>query len=142
MMFEYRKVPKHWKYILTKDTHIRLSTQFTKIVVHTEFIELNGLDGKSLMLKKGYAWDGPSGPTFDTPDAMEGSAVHDALWQLIMDELVDKRHKRATDRELRLICLRNGMWKWRAWLWYKTLGFVTIESRKRKLDKIYKLEQK
>jgi len=138
-MFEYRKVPKHWKYILTKDAYIRLSRRFYGGMILGTFIEL---DGRWLRLKKGYAWDGPSGPTFDTPDAMEGSAAHDALWQLIMEGLIDKKHKRATDRELKLICIRNGMWKWRANLWYWTLGFVTVASRKRKLDKIYKLEQK
>ena len=32
-----------------------------------------------LIIKKGYAWDGPSGPTIDTPNFMRGSLVHDAL---------------------------------------------------------------
>ena len=137
-MFEWCKVPKEWKYYVPKDKCIRLSKQYSDKVIKIKFIEL---DGRNLIIKDGYKWDGPSGPTFDTDDAMEGSAAHDALWQLIMEGLIDKKHKRATDRELKIICLRNGMWKWRAGLWYAALGFVSVESRKRKLDKIYKVRQ-
>ena len=40
-----------------------------------------------LKLKRGYAWDGPSGPALDTSDLMRGSLVHDALYQLMREEL-------------------------------------------------------
>ena len=36
----------------------------------------------ALTIRKGYAWDGPSGPTIDTLNFMRGSLVHDALYQL------------------------------------------------------------
>ena len=50
-------------------------------VTDQQFIQLtsSGL----LTIQPGYAWDGPSGPTWDTPDFMRGSLVHDALYQLI-----------------------------------------------------------
>jgi len=34
-------------------------------------------------VRAGYAWDGPSGPTADTPSAMRASLRHDVLYQLI-----------------------------------------------------------
>ena len=136
-MFEWCKVPKEWKYYLPKDECIRLSKQYSDKVIKTKFIKL---DGRDLILKYDYKWDGPSGPTFDTEDAMEGSAAHDALWQLIIMGLIDKKHKRDTDRELKIICIRNKMWKWRAGLWYFALGFVSVESRNRKLAKRYSVK--
>ena len=33
-----------------------------------------------LIIRPGYAWDGPSGPTFDTPSFMRGSLIHDVLY--------------------------------------------------------------
>ena len=135
-MFKYRKVPKHWKYYLPETQIIFLSKAYAVYHIRTEFIELNG---KELILKHDYKWDGPSGPTFDTLNAMEGSAAHDALWQLIMMGRINKKHKRDTDKELKIICLRNGMWKWRANLWYWALGFVSVDSRKRKLEKTYEV---
>ena len=72
-----------------------------------------------LTIKKGYAWDGPSGPTIDTPSIMRGSLVHDCLYQLLREtdfgapETHDRRRKKA-DEILYQICIEDGMWKWRA----------------------------
>ena len=33
----------------------------------------------ALTIEKGYAWDGPSGPTFDSLNFMRDSLVHDVL---------------------------------------------------------------
>jgi len=40
-----------------------------------------------LKIKTGYSWDGPSWPAIDTKNFMQGSLIHDALYQL-MRELV------------------------------------------------------
>ena len=72
-----------------------------------------------LTIKKGYAWDGPSGPTIDTPSVMRGSLVHDCLYQLLREtdfgapETRDQRRKQA-DEILYKICIEDGVWKWRA----------------------------
>jgi len=81
--------------------------------ISTEFVEL-GVDGV-IWLKGGYAWDGPSGPTFDTPDFMRGSVVHDALYQLMREKLLDTDvYRKAADETLRAICLEDGMENFRA----------------------------
>jgi hypothetical protein len=67
-----------------------------------------------LTLKKGYAWDGPSGPTIDTKNFMRGSLVHDALYQLIRERLLPGSKRKPADVLLWLICLEDGMSRPRA----------------------------
>lgn len=63
-----------------------------------------------LIVKAGYAWDGPSGPTIDTKNFMRGSLVHDALYQLIRLQYLDKNvYRKVADRELYNICRKDGM---------------------------------
>jgi hypothetical protein len=81
--------------------------------VKTEYLDLY-TDGK-LVIKKGYAWDGPSGPTLDTANFMRGSLVHDALYQLLRQEFVDEKWREEADDELKRICREDGMCKIRAW---------------------------
>ena len=50
-------------------------------------------DGR-LVIQKGYAWDGPSGPTIDTENFMRGSLVHDALYQLFREGKLDPEKQR------------------------------------------------
>lgn len=91
--------------------------------IDTEFISLNteGL----LLIKQGYAWDGPSGPSIDTKDFMRGSLVHDALYQLMRQEhLSDDQWREEADLDLKRMCLKDGMPRARAW-------WVHIAVRKR-----------
>lgn len=70
-----------------------------------------------LTVRGGYAWDGPSGPTIDSPSSMRASLVHDALYQLMRKKLIGLEHRPAADELLYRLCIEDGMWKWRAWLW-------------------------
>ncbi len=74
-----------------------------------------------LIIKKGYAWDGPSGPTIDTPSFMRGSLVHDCLYQFIRMGRLDMSKRDAADKLLRKLCLESGMPRWRAWYVYRAL---------------------
>jgi hypothetical protein len=92
-----------------------------------------------LTVKKSYAWDGPSGPTFDTKNFMRGSLVHDALYQLMRDGYLPATFREQADLELHRICREAGMSKFRAW--YVLLGVrkgagfsVTPEARKPVLE--------
>ncbi len=85
--------------------------------IKTDYISLDQMG--HLVLQKGYAWDGPSGPTIDTSDFMRGSLVHDALYQLMrMEHLSDELHRKSADEELRRICLEDGTSSIRAWWVY------------------------
>jgi hypothetical protein len=86
------------------------------------FIMLNRA-GK-LTIKSGYAWDGPSGPTFDTQNFMRGSLVHDALYQLMRGEFLDdKTYRKKADRLLQKHCKEDGMSRVRAWGVYQGVRF-------------------
>jgi len=75
-----------------------------------------------LTIKKNYAWDGPSGPTVDTKDFIRGSLVHDALYQLMRENVLDyKVHRQRADEILRELCLEDGMCKFRAWYVYQAV---------------------
>ena len=121
--------------------------------VNTEYVDLNckGL----LWIKAGYAWDGPSGPTKWICDRtpkwlrnwilktiLRGSLVHDALYQLIrqgylnsFDDCIDYREK--ADKELKRICLEDGMSKIRAWWVYRGVRrfakFAALPKNKKKI---------
>lgn len=86
-----------------------------------------------LTVKRGYAWDGPSGPTIDSKDFMRGSLVHDALYQLIREQKIPKTLRKRADQMLRDICLEDGMSSIRAEYVYtavRAFGGRAIKPRK------------
>ncbi len=88
--------------------------------IKTEFIELD-IIGK-LLIKKGYAWDGPSGPVIDTPENMRASLVHDALYQLMRTRHLKARTwRKAADETFRDICKADGVSGLTANVWYRAL---------------------
>ena len=75
-----------------------------------------------LTIKEGYAWDGPSGPTVDTPNFMRGSLVHDVLYQMMRLSALDhKVYRKRADEILREICRQDGMSAFRAWYVYQAV---------------------
>ena len=109
-----------YKYQLVASYEIKTSIHPGKDV-DTDYITLD-ING-NLTIKKGYAWDGPSGPTIDTPSFMRGSLIHDALYQLIREELVDFSWRKEADKELVRICKEDGMSALRAWWIYQGVRF-------------------
>jgi len=105
-----------WKYQLRDDVCVS-TLLFPEKEVRTEYIDMN-FSG-SLTIRKGYAWDGPSGPTIDTKNFMRGSLVHDALYQLIRGGHLPKEARNHADRLLQQLCVADGMWKIRAWWVYQ-----------------------
>ena len=130
----YSKCKRYYKYRLEETFEFQLRRYGIKdCFCKTPFIELTG--GR-IIIKKGYAWDGASGPTIDTKSSMKASLVHDALYQLIRLKLLPFSYKAIADKNFYNICLQDGMWKWRAKLWYKVVANFAdyaAEPKKRKI---------
>ncbi|MDH4027916.1 MAG: hypothetical protein OEU95_03680 [Nitrospirota bacterium] len=94
--------------------------------IDTPYLKLNK-DGM-LEIGKGYAWDGPSGPTIDTLNFMRGSLLHDALYQLIRMEKIPYSCKDHADRLLQRTCIEDGMSKFRAWYVYQAVKWFGAEA--------------
>jgi len=106
------KYRKGYKYQLAEDelTLVKIRPDKT---VRSDFIILS-TEG-ILLIKKGYAWDGPSGPAIDTKTFMRGSLVHDALYQLIREGKLWPSCRALADAEMKKICKESGMCSARAW---------------------------
>lgn len=85
-------------------------------------------DAGTLLIRSGYAWDGPSGPSFDTKTFMRGSLVHDAGYQLIREGKMARSSKGAWDRHMQAICLEDGMNKLRAWYCYQAVAKFGMDA--------------
>jgi hypothetical protein len=117
----YRKLTGY-KYQVMHDYRLKIDLMPLKAIRRelTRFLSLS--PAGVLSIKKYYAWDGPSGPTIDTRDFMRGSLVHDALYQLMREGVLDyKVHRQRVDEILREICLKDGMCKFRAWYVYQAV---------------------
>ncbi|MHC4648863.1 MAG: hypothetical protein ACYTBJ_25685 [Planctomycetota bacterium] len=72
--------------------------------------------GGRLVIEPFYEWDGPSGPAIDTDNFMDGSLVHDLLYQFMREGHLSRwKYRRKADKEMRLQCKQDGMSFIRRW---------------------------
>jgi len=96
-----------YKYQLAEEYSISVPIK-PKTTIMSDFILLTTKG--ELIINKGYAWDGPSGPTIDTKNFMRGSLVHDALYQLMKEKSLDrKKYRKIADKILIQCCKEDGM---------------------------------
>lgn len=107
-----------YKYQLVEEYSVQIAICPEKSI-ETRWIMLtmSGL----LTVMAGYAWDGPSGPTINTPDFMRGSLIHDALYQLMREGYLPLTRREDSDRELYRICEEDGMSNFRAWIVFRAV---------------------
>ena len=138
---EYISYRDGYRYQLAEDYYAMIDI-FHYQDIDTEFINLtkHGL----LWVKKGYASDGPSGPTKIVCDIltilglipfigriflwhkrkvletiMRGAVGHDACYELLRKGLLPPEARLPVDKELKKACLKDGMSKIRAWYVYR-----------------------
>ena len=128
---KYRRL-KGYKYQLAEAYYHDLPGYFYGISEQTDYIILVN---NRLMVKEGYAWDGPSGPTFDTKTFMRASLVHDALYQLMREGWLSRSYRGHADRLLRDICLEDGMSRVRAGYVYRAVRWFAGGSVKPRIEK-------
>jgi len=93
-------------------------------------IEYHGV----LTLSPGFRWDGRSGPAIDTPNTLRSSAIHDALYELIVIEALPKSARRLADVLMRRIDKEDGVGAFRRW--YSHIGLRLFGRGKDKRDYI------
>jgi hypothetical protein len=109
------KYKSGYKYQLVKTFSI--TTAIIWYDISTDYIILD--DKGVLTILKGYAWDGPSGPTYDSKNSLRASLVHDSLYQCIRLGLLPSEVRGYADIELDKILKEDGMWVVRRWYWLK-----------------------
>ena len=105
---------KGYKYQLAAD-YVTTTRIRPTAAVETRYVSLT-LAGELTVLS-GYSWNGPSGPTLDTRNAMRGSLEHDVKYQLIRLGLITSSYKVVADDELKEVLREDGMGRLRAWYW-------------------------
>jgi hypothetical protein len=104
----------------------------TKYQVAEDFIVLTPITGEAitddwfvlapngaLLVRKGFGWDGASGPTFDSQSSMSASLVHDVFCLCMRDgRLSYNKWQDAVNQFFEDMCRQAGMWGWRAKLWH------------------------
>jgi len=104
-----------YKYVLVQDAMEEIYIRGYACANHFINLEPDGI----MTIRRGYAWDGPSGPTLDDRSNMRGSLFHDAVYQLIREELLPPECQYAADKMLRNMCREDGMSAFRAWYYFE-----------------------
>jgi hypothetical protein len=108
-----------YKYQLAEGYEVNIPIK-PKLDIKTDYIALDVAG--NLLVKKGYAWDGPSGPVKDTRENMRASLVHDALYQLMRNEEISARtHRKSADKLFKKMCKNDGVSNLAASTYYKAL---------------------
>ena len=131
------KYTKGYKYQLAKDF-----TMMTPIIpsvgIITRYICLS--EKGYLTISEGHAWDGCSGPTYDSKNSMIGGLVHDALYQLCRQKHLPKSFRPSIDLLFKNILIENGMFRWRAWVWYQAVRkFADFAADPRSAKEVYEV---
>jgi hypothetical protein len=116
-----------YKYQLRYDYAVDTGIRPEKII-KTEYLLLTSEGG--LTIRRGYAWDGPSGPTLDSANFMRGSLVHDAFYQLMREGHLDKKTSRKkVDLLLYRMCRDDGMcWLRAQWVYIGVHYFADLAA--------------
>ena len=113
---DYRNV-RGYKYQTLESHSIGTEVKPNKPVFSANRWVCLGSEG-TLTIKKGYCWDGASGPTFDTASTMRASLFHDALFQLIREGLLSGAYAYPLANTLLYdVLVEDGCWRLRAKIW-------------------------
>ena len=132
---KYISYRRGYKYQLAKTFTVTVKI-FPFTVIDVGFISLT-TDG-FLTIREGYASDGPSGPTMDTPSSIRGAFVHDALYQLLRLGFLPQGFRKDCDQAAYELWTEDGMWVWRARLWRRELNnFGSPAADPKNIKRVY-----
>lgn len=118
-MRKFIRYTEGWKYRLEESYQDSIPFR-PPVGVKTQFVDLSSVG--ELLIRRGFAWDGPSGPAIDTKNFMRASLVHDALYGLMRSGHISAEMCRdRADVFLRKMCIEDGMSQVRAWWVYSAV---------------------
>lgn len=102
------KYSSGYKYQLKSNVVIQTSLRpaTPRFIQGYVFLDTDG----TLIIYRGYAWDGCTNAP-DTASNMLAGLVHDALYQLMQEDILDKSFKPLADEMLRDIMISQGSFK-------------------------------
>lgn len=104
-----------YRYQLTRDYTVFTGIMLPETVAY-EFFTLTA-DGYC-KVRHGFAWDGASGPTFDSKSSMRPSLIHDCYCQAAKDGKIDyATYGPQYNAVFKQMCIEDGMWGLRASIW-------------------------
>lgn len=125
---------KGYKFVVAETFEVQTAILGYAVVDEHTSLEANGI----LHIRKGYPWDGNSGPFLDIISSLEASCVHDVLCDYINLNMLPQELQPMVDQEYYKIAISKGMW-WRlarvillAIRWY-----MTGKGAKRFTRKVY-----
>ena len=130
---KYQKVL--YKYVLFDNFQIQLAHTRVPDTISTEHFTL--MPDGMVYGNKGYAWDGPSGPTIDTAAALIASIPHDILYQC--HRMGYPINRKDADEDYRDILLGHGVSQIRALIHYRVLRRVGWLAAAPKQDGHYEI---
>ena len=77
-----------------------------------------------MVVKRGYASDGASGPTFDSKNTVRGAVGHDAIYQLMRMGEIPHHYWPYADKQLFQWLKQDGMSSFRIWIWKRGLSLA------------------
>lgn len=125
---------KGYKYQIARDYLVQTAI-ITGNFITAPWVNLYA-DGR-LLIKTGFASDGPSAITLDSTNFMRGAFIHDAFYYLLKQDYLDMFWRREIDFELHRIIREDGMSRLRAWYVLKAVQKFGRSAAKNK-NKIYK----
>jgi len=134
-------VTEGYKYTLAAAQYIALRNFKDDEVICDHF----RLRKNVLEIKKGYSWDGASGPTWDTKDTITPSLVHDVLYQSIRIGHLPKSKRFDADLEFyQLMRSRTHTWAGHVralyfFLGVRLFGWLSVKPKKlgEEMDHVY-----
>jgi hypothetical protein len=131
------KYRKGYKYQLAKTINIQTDLRPPDDI----FVPFATLykDGR-FQLIMGYACDGASGPTIDTPGTFRGAFFHDAGYQMLRLEKLPPEWRKKFDKMAHRLWSKDMKWQWRADWWYRSVrkvaSFAADPKNKRKIYEV------
>ena len=138
---DYKKVDHHY-YRYQTTCFIRENTGILGRPFISPYISM---DSKGVLtIRKGYMWNGASGPTIQTENSVYPTLIHDALYQALSQKLLTRKEwvlpayepllivhdylQEVADKLFLKLLKEYGMWWPRRRLWYRAVRLRGYKS--------------